>query len=213
MAPLNPVLPLVFLLLTTFYHLGEGREAHTFLVGGSANGWKVPESSDNKTLTHWAETQRFLVGDSLEFDFDMTKDSVFQVTKENYEKCITENPSKNYTHNKVILKLDVSGPHYFISGTPGNCAKGEKLIVVVASTGHPPAPPSPKPVPPTPKPVPATAPPTPSKPSTSPTPATAPPTPSKPSTSPAPAPNAAAGLVAGSGIFWAFVAVIGFAWA
>lgn len=68
MAPLNPVLPLVFLLLTTFYHLGEGREAHTFLVGGSANGWKVPESSDNKTLTHWAETQRFLVGDSLGTD-------------------------------------------------------------------------------------------------------------------------------------------------
>ncbi|KAF8049917.1 hypothetical protein N665_2089s0002 [Sinapis alba] len=186
MMSLNPILPLVFLLLTTFYHLGEGREPHTFLVGGSDQGWKIPESSD-KTLNHWAESQRFRVGDSLEFDYDIKKDSVLNVTKENYEKCITEKPSEKYTEKPTIVKLDASGPHYYISGTPGNCDKGEKMIVVVQSPNHPP------------KPIPATIPQTPSKPPTS--------------LAPAPANNTAVGLVAGSGIVWAFVVVIGLTWA
>lgn len=125
-----------------------------------------------------------------EFDYDIKKDSVLQVTKENYEKCNTENPMNAYPKVKpTIVKLDVYRPYYFIIGAQGNCVKGQKLIVVPQSPEHRPT---------TPKPVPATAPPTPSKLPTSP--------------APAPANNTAAGLVAGSGIFWSFVVVIGLAW-
>lgn len=61
MASLIPVLPLMFILFTTFYHFGEARY---IVVGGSLDAWKVPESSNN-TLNHWAESVRFHVEDIL----------------------------------------------------------------------------------------------------------------------------------------------------
>ena len=145
------------------------------------------------------------------FKYDSKIDSVLQVTKENYEKCNTQKPLEEHKDGYTTVKLDVSGPYYFISGAPsGNCAKGEKVTVVVQSPNHP-------------KPGPAAVTPTlPPKPSTTPAaPAPAPPTPSpKSSTStmapaPAPAKSSAVGLVAGNGIFWAstLVAVIGLAFA
>ncbi|CAH8385962.1 unnamed protein product [Eruca vesicaria subsp. sativa] len=189
MASLILISPVVFLLFATFYHLGE---ANTFIVGGSFPGWRVPDPANN-TLQHWADSRRFRVGDTLEFYYDSKNDSVLEVTKENYKNCITEKPLNEYRAEPTMVTLNVSGPHYFISGAPGHCTKYERLIVVVQSPNHPPMP--------TPKPVPGAAPPTPS--SESPTSPTA----------PAPAPNTAVGLVAGSGIFWAIVAIIGFAWA
>lgn len=128
------------------------------------------------------------------FQYDNKTDSVLEVTKENYDKCIIEKPMNEYRAEPTMVTLNVSGPHYFISGAPGNCLKDEKLIVAVQSTAHPPVPV------PEHKPVPGAAPPTPSK---------------SPSswTAPAPAPSTAVGLVAGSGIFWAIVAIIGLAWA
>lgn len=34
------------------------------------------------------------------------------------------------------VKLEKSGPHYFISGAEGHCDKGQKVIVVVISEKH-----------------------------------------------------------------------------
>ncbi|KAG7637232.1 putative Phytocyanin domain, cupredoxin [Arabidopsis thaliana] len=207
MVSLINIVSVVFLLFTTFYHFGEARIIN---VGGSLDAWKVPESP-NHSLNHWAESVRFQVGDALLFKYDSKMDSVLQVTKENYEKCNTQKPLEEHKDGYTTVKLDVSGPYYFISGAPsGNCAKGEKVTVVVQSPNHP-------------KPGPAAVTPTlPPKPSTTPAaPAPAPPTPSpKSSTStmapaPAPAKSSAVGLVAGNGIFWAstLVAVIGLAFA
>ncbi|CAA0370605.1 unnamed protein product [Arabidopsis thaliana] len=207
MVSLINIVSVVFLLFTTFYHFGEARIIN---VGGSLDAWKVPESP-NHSLNHWAESVRFQVGDALLFKYDSKIDSVLQVTKENYEKCNTQKPLEEHKDGYTTVKLDVSGPYYFISGAPsGNCAKGEKVTVVVQSPNHP-------------KPGPAAVTPTlPPKPSTTPAaPAPAPPTPSpKSSTStmapaPAPAKSSAVGLVAGNGIFWAstLVAVIGLAFA
>lgn len=130
------------------------------------------------------------------FYYDNKNDSVLQVTKENYESCNIEKPLKEYKEGNIKVKLDVSGPHYFISGaSTGNCGKGEKLIVVVESPNHPPMP----------KLGPGAAPPIPSaKPHTSPA-----------APAPAPAKNTAIGLVAGNGIYWAsiMVAVFGLNWA
>ncbi|KAG7567482.1 Phytocyanin domain [Arabidopsis thaliana x Arabidopsis arenosa] len=208
MASLIDIVPLMFLLVTTFYHFGEARIIE---VGGSLDAWKVPESP-NHTLSHWAESVRFQVGDALLFKYDSKMDSVLQVTEENYEKCNTEKPLKEHKDGYTTVKLDVSGPYFFISGAPtGNCAKGEKVTVVVQSPNHQPMP----------KPGPAAVTPTiPPKPSTtSAAPAPAPPTPSPksstsmPAPAPAPAKSSAVGLVAGTGIFWAstLVAVIGLA--
>ncbi|KFK32687.1 hypothetical protein AALP_AA6G275900 [Arabis alpina] len=203
MASLISILPIIFILFTTLNHLSEAR---IFVVGGLVDAWKVPEPSNN-TLNHWAEKTRFQVGDILLFSYSDRNDSVLQVTKENYDSCNTQKPLKEYKGGNNKVTLDVSGPHYFISGAPtGNCGKGEKLEVVVASSNHPPMP----------KPAPGAAPPTPSS---KPGPGPAAPTPSsKPHTSTAPAPapsNTAAGLVAGNGIFWASVlaALFGLAWA
>ena len=57
-----PVLTLVFLLLTTMSHAAS--KPRVILVGGSAQAWKVPDSPSN-TLNHWAENNRFKVGDIL----------------------------------------------------------------------------------------------------------------------------------------------------
>lgn len=127
------------------------------------------------------------------FNFDNKTDWVLKVTKENYENCITEKPLNEYKVEPAMVTLNVSGPHYFISGAPGNCLKEEKLIVAVQSSEHPPIPM------PVPKPVPGAAPPAPSKSPTS-------------LEAPAPAPNTAVGMVAGSGIIWAIIAIIGLAW-
>lgn len=124
------------------------------------------------------------------FHYDnKTNDSVLEVTEENYKNCITEKPVNEYKGEPAMVTLSVSGPHYFISGAPGNCQKDEKLIVAVQSTQHPPIPKPDAPTVPTPSKSPTTV------------------------TAPAPAPSTAVGLVAGSGIFWAIVAIIGFAWA
>ncbi|XP_010417139.1 PREDICTED: early nodulin-like protein 3 [Camelina sativa] len=205
MASLILIMSLMFLLFTTFYHFGEAR---IIAVGGSLDAWKVPEST-NHTLNDWAETVRFQVGDYLLFKYDAKIDSVLQVTKENYEKCNMDKPLKEHKDGYTTVKLDVSGPYFFISGAlTSNCAKGEKLTVVVQSPNHPP----------TPKQGPGAVTPTLSpKPSTSPA---APPTPSpksSTSTAPAPAPanSHAVGFVAGNGIFWAstIVSVFGLVFA
>ncbi|CAN6979413.1 unnamed protein product [Brassica rapa subsp. trilocularis] len=186
MASLIPILSLVFLLFAAFYHLGEARN---FTVGGSVPGWKVPDPANN-TLKNWAAGRRFIVGDTLVFHYDnKTNDSVLEVTEENYKNCITDKPVNEYKGEPAMVTLSVSGPHYFISGAPGNCQKDEKLIVAVQSTQHPPIPKPAAPTVPTPSKSPTTV------------------------TAPAPAPSTAVGLVAGSGIFWAIVAIIGFAWA
>lgn len=62
MGVIVPVLTLVFLLFTTVSHADSKPRA--ILVGGSVGSWKVPDSPNN-TLNHWAENNRFKVGDFL----------------------------------------------------------------------------------------------------------------------------------------------------
>lgn len=77
--------------------------------------------------------------------YDAAKDSVLQVTKEDYLNCNTTKPVAEYKDGNTKVKLDKSGPFFFISGVKENCEKGQKLIVVVMSprsrfTGISPAP-------------------------------------------------------------------------
>ncbi|KAL2544655.1 early nodulin-like protein 15 [Forsythia ovata] len=110
-------------------------EARDHLVGGKSDSWKVP-SSESDSLNHWAEKSRFQVGDSLVWKFDGSKDSVLQVTKRDYVTCNTSSPIETYTDGNTKVKLERSGPYYYISGAEGHCEKGQKLIVVVISEKH-----------------------------------------------------------------------------
>ncbi|KAK4388971.1 Early nodulin-like protein 1 [Sesamum angolense] len=122
----------VFLLVCLFLSFSEARD---HLVGGKSDAWRIP-SSESDTLNHWAQKSRFLIGDSLVWEYDATKDSVLQVTKRDYVTCNTSTPIETYTGGSTKVKLEHSGPYYFISGAEGHCKKGQKLIVVVMSEKH-----------------------------------------------------------------------------
>ncbi|KAA8525583.1 hypothetical protein F0562_007438 [Nyssa sinensis] len=124
----SAMVPLFFI----FISFSEARE---FLIGGNTDSWKIP-SSESDSLNKWAESSRFLIGDSLVWKYDSNKDSVLQVTKRDYMSCNSSSPVEEYKDGNTKVKLDRSGPYYFISGSEGHCEKGQKLIVVVMSARH-----------------------------------------------------------------------------
>ncbi|AED93398.1 Early nodulin-like protein 3 [Arabidopsis thaliana] len=122
---------LIFFLLTNLVCSKE------IIVGGKTSSWKIP-SSPSESLNKWAESLRFRVGDTLVWKYDEEKDSVLQVTKDAYINCNTTNPAANYSNGDTKVKLERSGPYFFISGSKSNCVEGEKLHIVVMSSrgGH-----------------------------------------------------------------------------
>ncbi|CAJ1973634.1 unnamed protein product [Sphenostylis stenocarpa] len=120
--------------------------AKELLVGGNIDAWKIPSSEVN-SLNQWAEKSRFRVGDYLVWKYESGKDSVLEVTREEYANCSSSNPIKEYSDGNTKVKLDRPGPFYFISGQKGHCEKGQKLIVVVITprTTIPPISPAPSP--------------------------------------------------------------------
>ncbi|CAN8273409.1 unnamed protein product [Cochlearia groenlandica] len=133
MRSLVPIMTIVFLLFTTMSHASKPR---LILVGGYFGAWKIPDSSNN-TLNHWAENNRFKIGDFLVWKYEKNVDSVLQVTKEDYEYCNTSNPLKQYNDGDTKVELEKSGPYFFISGAPSNCEKGEKITLVVLAERKP----------------------------------------------------------------------------
>lgn len=55
------------------------------------------------------------------------------MTKRDYITCNTSSPIAAHSDGNTEVKLEHSGPYYFISGAQGHCEKGQKLIVVVLS--------------------------------------------------------------------------------
>uniref|UniRef100_A0A0A9H4M7 Phytocyanin domain-containing protein n=1 Tax=Arundo donax TaxID=35708 RepID=A0A0A9H4M7_ARUDO len=111
-------------------------EARDFVVGGADHGWKVPVQPD--ALNLWSSINRFQIGDNLVFKFDGAADSVLEVTREDYNRCSTASPVAAHHAGAgiVTVPLPRSGPYYFVSGAPGSCGKGERVVVVVLSEKH-----------------------------------------------------------------------------
>ncbi|KAK2350956.1 early nodulin protein [Trifolium repens] len=107
-------------------------DAYEFVVGGQ-NGWSVPSDPNANPYNQWAEKSRFQVGDSLVFNYQSGKDSIIQVnSQQDYESCNTDAASSaKASDGHTVIKLNKSGPHYFISGNKNNCLKNEKLLVIV----------------------------------------------------------------------------------
>ncbi|KAF9666944.1 hypothetical protein SADUNF_Sadunf16G0281300 [Salix dunnii] len=118
--------------LLSFLLMIEKSSAFQFPVGGDLKGWTVPDNTSSKNhYNDWANITRFQIGDSLLFSYDSSKDSVLQVSKEDYDNCTTTNPIATFHDAKTVITFKHSGPYYFISGNKDNCLKNEKLVVVV----------------------------------------------------------------------------------
>ncbi|KAK9101763.1 hypothetical protein Sjap_019017 [Stephania japonica] len=115
-------LPFVFFFLFSF------SDAKEFLV----DSWEV-SSSEPDHLNKWAESSRFQVGDYLVWKYDGKKDSVLQVSRGDYMNCNTKSPIEEHKDGNTTVRLDRSGPYFFISGADGHCQKGQRMIVVVMS--------------------------------------------------------------------------------
>ncbi|XP_057419888.1 early nodulin-16-like [Lotus japonicus] len=111
-------------------------QALEFVVGGNDNSWKVPVRSQD-SLSQWAQSNRFSIGDSLIFTYDNETESVHVVNEEDYLKCKVEGEDHEVYlegYNKVVFNR--SGSHLFISGKDDHCKMGLKLAVVVMSHRH-----------------------------------------------------------------------------
>ncbi|KAG6478390.1 mavicyanin-like [Zingiber officinale] len=119
---------LSFLLLLSISSLlsVSGLEFH---VGGP-RGWVVPAAVDEpEYYNRWAMRERFHVGDSVYFKYK--NDSVAVVDRGAYRECSPADPLVLFDNGNTTFHFDRYGFFYFISGTPGHCEAGQRLIVRV----------------------------------------------------------------------------------
>ena len=64
-------------------------------------------------------------------DFKYANDSVLLVSHDDYKQCSTEKPVSRFTGGDTKFTLDGLGPFYFVSGVPGHCEKGQRMIARV----------------------------------------------------------------------------------
>ncbi|XP_008813806.1 mavicyanin-like [Phoenix dactylifera] len=120
---------LLLLLLALLFSM-QLSNAFDFEVGDD-EGWAIPPSNNTERYNHWASRNRFQVGDTIQFKYK--KDSVMEVSEEDYEHCASLHPLFFSNNGKTEFKLDHSGMFYFISGVAGHCKRGQKMIIKVLS--------------------------------------------------------------------------------
>ncbi|XP_015883066.1 early nodulin-like protein 5 [Ziziphus jujuba] len=99
-----------------------------FDVGGT-NGWNVPKTRDQQIYNQWASQNRFNVNDTICFKYK--KDSVMEVTEEEYRKCHSSHPLLFSNNGDTVFELNRPGLFFFISGVSGHCQRGQKMIIKV----------------------------------------------------------------------------------
>ncbi|KAK6934609.1 Phytocyanin domain [Dillenia turbinata] len=100
---------------------------YQFLVGDEM-GWTKP-TDDTHVYNDWAQRNRFHVGDSIYFRYE--NDSVLVVESNDYHNCITSDPIYKFEDGNTFFRFDRYGFFYFISGVPGHCQAGQKMIIRV----------------------------------------------------------------------------------
>nr|CAB3472809.1 unnamed protein product [Digitaria exilis] len=124
---------IVFFCLVTPAVAAEAPPGLEFHVGG-ARGWTVPVA--NNSYTWWAMNNRFRV------DFRYFNDSVLLVDRPDFDACNATAPLAAFVDGATTFPLDRPGFFCFISGEPGHCEEGQRLIVrvMVHPAALPPAP-------------------------------------------------------------------------
>ncbi|CAA2983840.1 mavicyanin-like [Olea europaea subsp. europaea] len=126
----------VYILLNLFFALHlVAVHCVEFHVGGDA-GWAVPSSKNDQLYNDWASKNRFKINDTLRFEY--SKDSVLEVTQEEYEKCRSTHPMFFSNNGNSVYRLDHPGLYYFMSGVAGHCERGLKMIIKVLEPQSPP---------------------------------------------------------------------------
>ncbi|KAF5468965.1 hypothetical protein F2P56_013072 [Juglans regia] len=126
---------LLFMILCLSFNQFSFVAPAEFEVGGD-HGWVVPKSKNDQLYNQWASENRFKVDDTVYFKYK--KDSVLVVSEEEYEKCHSVHPLFFSNNGDSVFKLDRPGLFYFISGVSGHCERGQKMIIKVLETAHPP---------------------------------------------------------------------------
>ncbi|KAJ4974227.1 hypothetical protein NE237_007401 [Protea cynaroides] len=99
-----------------------------FYVGGD-KGWMKPTGSNTEMFDKWASKNRFHVGDSLYFKYQ--NDSVLEVNYNNYKNCNVSDPISKFNDGNTVYRFGRYGFFYFISGEPGHCKSGQKMVIRV----------------------------------------------------------------------------------
>ncbi|KAL1819639.1 hypothetical protein DCAR_0415940 [Daucus carota subsp. sativus] len=105
-------------------------------VNGPA-GWIIPSSPN--VYSTWAASQTFAVGDTLVFNFTTGAHTAAQVTKAAYDACTITNPIAVWQTGPSSVKLNSSGPHYYICTIPSHCSLGQKVAITVGAAATSPA--------------------------------------------------------------------------
>ncbi|WMV20057.1 hypothetical protein MTR67_013442, partial [Solanum verrucosum] len=98
--------------------------ATNYMVGDNS-GWDISTDLDT-----WLLGKRFLVRDVLLFQFS-TYHSVYEVRKENFDRCNITNIVKSSSKGNTSFPITVPGDSYFICGNRLHCLGGMKLRVNV----------------------------------------------------------------------------------
>ncbi|KAM1060596.1 hypothetical protein ACFX13_025774 [Malus domestica] len=132
----------------------QSAAAQTGHVVGDSIGWTIPQSGAQEYVT-WAASNKFVVGDTLVFNFATNAHDVQEVPKASFDSCSSENPiGTAITTGPANITLTSAGDHYYICTYGRHCQSGQKLAITVsaASPGAAPSvppPPSPTNTPPT----------------------------------------------------------------
>ncbi|OMO54331.1 Plastocyanin-like protein [Corchorus capsularis] len=122
--------------------------AQTVHVVGDNLGWTVPSTGASAYST-WAGNKRFVVGDTLVFNFGTNEHDVVQVPKASFDACSDDNKIGDViTTGPANMTLSATGEQYYICTIGRHCLAGQKLAITVVATADSPLP-SPSPTTPT----------------------------------------------------------------
>ncbi|XP_020572326.1 mavicyanin-like [Phalaenopsis equestris] len=103
--------------------------SHT--VGGST-GWTIPPNAS--FYPKWADSQQFVVGDTLVFNFPTSAHTVAEVPKSSYNVCSNRNQvGPILSTGPATVPLTSAGEHYFICTITGHCSLNQKVAITVAA--------------------------------------------------------------------------------
>ncbi|XP_010440631.1 PREDICTED: lamin-like protein [Camelina sativa] len=95
----------------------------------------------NVNYAAWVQGKHFYLGDWLYFVFYRDQHNILEVSKADYERCISDHPLRNYTRGagRDIVPLNETRAYYLLDGR-GGCFHGMKLSVTVETPPPPPPP-------------------------------------------------------------------------
>ena len=93
---------------------------------GDSDGWIIQD------YTQWSSSKEFHIGDSLFFSYNGQHHNVIEVTEDGFKSCDSRAPIAAYHSGSDTVPLNRPGHYYFLCGTAGHCAAGQKLEVVVS---------------------------------------------------------------------------------